>query len=578
MTAEQGPEGKSAPRGGAAYQRDSALVALTALVFLAVGAGVVWKLLGGRSRYPETLPLPGGEVTVRLTRGGVFVEGDAVDPIRTTDLSRGGAPLPVSLLWKWKDQGRELHFCDLGNSTDPIQARVRTAFRDVTCDLSPARRRAGVVLRVLSLPGERMEGFPAARLAFNSDGHWLAVGAEMGELKATPLLHEDRKAGPVTLRKAGAGGAPAAVFGPKGEAIVVAPDAGVLYARPLSDAKERWRLPLGEDLGLPAGAASACSYELFTLAGGDLLCAARNVNPARARFWRVDSATGRARWRFPAEGPLETPVEGLAVAANGSRLALLLRAATGGTGTAPSIPADYELAVVALDSGRETGRLRLPGSAAVRAAPPLAPVLALAPGGAVAVAGSSDGRMWAADCETARLLWESAPGAEVAGLPPCPVLAAAATDETLYAVFDRPWRKPSAGGEAAGVETHPASDSIQAFASRGADGKPIWRYDLPGRPGGLWLSPDGRWLAYPLEYPPKSGPRGERQPARYALAMLDLTLPGPGAEKQAYELPVDGPLSRLAVWSPDGKYLAVIQGPGAGDEPSAPRFRVLVAH
>jgi hypothetical protein len=62
--------------------------------------------------------------------------------------------------------------------------------------------------------------------------------------------------------------------------------------------------------------------------------------------------------------------------------------------------------------------------------------------------------------------------------------------------------------------------------------------------------------------------------------MFDLSRKGTGAQKLTYRYSTDGPLSFFGVFSPDGRFLAVTEGPRPGADRSSESgtYRVLILH
>ena len=260
-----------------------------------------------------------------------------------------------------------------------------------------------------------------------------------------------------------------------------------------------------------------------------------------------------------------------------------------GAGQAGADQATLDLAVLDGSTGAETGRLTIP---------PLRPhfdstsswqSLTLAADGSGGILGAADGRISAFDLDARgkpALRWSEALGTpiESGGTPyHCHIGWAALTADAAVFTVGRNWVKfgtQATSGYAPAI--HPEALSVQAFSAQPGvtRAERLWRYDAPGDPQGLWLSPDGRWLAFAYKKEASSDAQGQPVPPDYGVCMLDLARPGRSADKLVYKFATEGPLFFRGVFSPDGRYLAVTQGPRPGDDKlgGTRTYRVLILH
>jgi hypothetical protein len=302
-----------------------------------------------------------------------------------------------------------------------------------------------------------------------------------------------------------------------------------------------------------------------------------------ARIYRLAAKTGAVRWRFPAEAPAARGITWMDASRDGGRVACVMSVPDAGQVGAPEAP--LELVILDGPRGVETGRLALE---------PLKPhfttvfsgqALSMRPDGKGGVLGAADGRLWSWEVDDAGRpseRWRVGLGApaQLGGLSlHCPVGWALATPDALYAGLDQNSERSGPGAQTGRpADAHPEAGPIQAFDPRAPER--LWRYDVPARPQGLWLSPDGRWLGFAYEKPAGADARGKPTPPDYGVCMFDLRQPGSGSQKLRYRFSTEGPVGFAACFSPDGRYLAVTEGPRpAADRTSAARtYRVLILH
>jgi outer membrane protein assembly factor BamB len=577
---------------------------------LALIAGVLlvaW--LAMRKGPPELGPdgrplLPGDEVNVGLGRAAVIVEGDAVDPVEEVTVSRGGQTLPHEPPCWRKDRAGVVLFCDVDGG--PTDVMVRTRYRQTRYAFTPETSRNGVLLQPidLRLPEQApVQGVPDTALAFSPDSQRLAIGSAAGELRVCLILPATgEKAPPACFQQSVAEGiAKSLAFSADGSVLVVgeqSPD-GFVRGLDAADGKELWRFRLADDLGTSRAGPDLPfplyqfpgAYRILALSGGDVLVLGLHswqpdaaTRAARSRVYRFDAKTGALRWRYPADKPEERNMTWMDATSDGKRV--VMTKTMPGAGQADS--KDGSLDVVALDAdGHETGHLTLP---------PLEPhfnsiffwqALSIGGDGASALLGVDDGRLWALNLDgegrmTERWRMDLGIPRRVGGMDVhCSIGWTLSGQRGFFAELDRSWEKFGAGANTGlPQDLHPEAASIQAFDP--ADPRPqrLWRYDVDGRPQGLWQSPDQRWLAFACEKPEGTDARGRKLPPDYGVMMFDLSRRGTGAQKLTYRQATEGPLSFAGLFSPNSRFLAVTEGPrpGADRLSSSSTYRVLILH
>jgi hypothetical protein len=578
-------------------------VGFTFLLIAAVLTGT-WLLIRKPTGQGTVGVPPGDKVNVWLGREAVIVEGDRIDPIEQISLSRDGKPLDhAPPCWR-ADRAGAVLFCDVNSG--PIDLEVSTRHRRTTHRLDRSAPRNAVSLQHISLQlpeNASPHGVPDTALAFSPDSRRLAIGAASGEVKVVQSLPcGDPNPPPTHELQVAEGIAKTLVFSADGGVLVLGEQSPDGFVRGLDarDGRELWQFRLAEDLGTSRASPDLPfplyqfpgAYRLIALDDGDVLVLGLHswqpdaaTRTARSRIYRFDARTGTQRWCYPADKPAERNMTWMDATPDGSRIV----AAKTLPGAGQATSRDGPLEVVALDgrTGRETGRMVVE---------PLKPFfnsvffwqsLSLRKDGRSALLGLDDGRLWALNLDAEGGLserWRMDLGVpvKVGGIDVhCSVGWTLAWEDAFVAQVDRSWEKFGAGANTGlPQDIHPEASSLQAFDADDPRPQRLWRYDVDGRPQGLWLSPDRRWLAFAYEKPEGQDARGKSTPADYGVAVFDLTRQGTGAQRLAYRYSTEGPLSFAGAFSPDNRFLAVTEGPRPGpDRLSTTRtYRVLVLH
>lgn len=579
------------------------LIVLIALAVFAAGAWFLARRQSGAGG--KGVPSPGNEVNVGLGRGAVIVEGDAADPIEMLNVMRSGKLLDDAAVWMRWDKGCAVAFCDV--DAGPMEVQVRTRYRKTSYLLEPVSFRMGVQLRAIDLelpPGFQPLGVPDTALAFSPDSRRLAIASASGELRVlAPVAFDNRpQAEGLFERRIREGIAKTLSFAAGGEVLLLgeqSPD-GFVLGLDGRDGRELWRMRLADELESSRPSASDYlalysfpgAFRLIALPDGDALVLGLHswrpdsqTRRALARIYRLDARTGKPRWRYPVETPAGRNITWMDATPDGARVACVM--SLPGAGQAGAAEAPLDLVVLDGATGAEAGRLTLP---------PLKPhftstmcwqSLSLHPGGRSAVLGADDGRLWMVDLDASgrpKERWRMDLGTpiQVGALNVhCPIGWALNRDQGVFVELDTNWEKFGAAAQTARpADVHPEASSIQAFDPQAATPERLWRYTVPGRPQGLWLSADNRWLAFAYEKPEGADSLGRPTPPDYGVLMFDLRREGGAAKKLQYQFSTEGPLGFAGCFSPDGRYLAVTEGPRPGtDRLSATRtYRVLILH
>ncbi|MCW8131257.1 MAG: PQQ-binding-like beta-propeller repeat protein [Planctomycetota bacterium] len=579
------------------------VLALAAVLVLGLGA---WLLLQRPPPNSVQDPLPGNPVNVHLGRAAVEIEGDSADPLESAEAVQGGKPLAVEAA-QWDQRWRALAFFD--PDAGPVKVRVKTRHREAHQTLEPGTGAETLALTRVDLgwtEGMQTWGVPDTAVAFSPDARLIAVGAATGDLKLLPFTGASEKPGkPVLDRKIPEGLIKDLAFTADGATLLVgeqSPDANV-YAFDTQDGKERWTFSLAKELGneRSPGRDSVTFYSLPTvmrilpLEGGDILVlglhswkaivADKEEKRTRCRVYRLNAATGEVRWRYPAGQPADRNITWIAADPAGTRVVGVQSIPGAGQVGAASATLD----VLALDgtTGAETGRLSfepLKGFTSTYAWQ----ALALTPGGEAGVVGAGDGRVWAFGIDAQGKLairWQAGPGhpIQVGGTEyHCSIgWGEAAKDLAFVTVGQSSVQFGTQAPKGYALDLHPEAMTVQAFAFQPAEKEPfVWRFDAPGDPQGLWLSPGARWLA--LAYQKQEGvdAAGNPTPPDYGVAILDVTKQADRKKRFVLQHATEGPVFFKGTFSKDGRYLAVVEGPRRGaDKLSATRtYRVWVLH
>ena len=511
---------------------------LVVLAVLLLSGGAWFFLRTNRSSSASDIEaLPGAEVNIYFGRSALVIEGDDADPLKQLRVAQDGKPLPLQH-WKLENQWMILAFHD--PAAGPLQVLVETAHRSLVRNSLPERAMGGVLLKQIDLKPE-----------------WhLAEEAEPD---------------------------PALTFTPDGQRIVLQTPSGLLLI-PLDEKSGAQEVPLN---GL-------VPEELAGLAGGDFVARCRLANPAPktnrvpvrtrslVRFDPATAAKAGMRWRFPKnDSPTQAWIASLGASRDGTRVACVL--------VSSNATLERSVAVVALDgrNGEETGRLILSEVAAGFGESEYS--LGMLPDGSAAAVGSGDGQVWVLDFDSdgkPALRWRHGliPAGQAERLQDhaaeCRIAAGTEAFCVTMKGYEGPHWRRSTGGES--VDLPRAFSTVQAFDARPETKHPVrlWGYEAPGRLQGLWGAKEGRWVACAYGREGGTDARGKPAPPQFGLTLLDLSRSGTGAQRAAYQMVMEGPLLGTACFSPDGRYLAVIQGPppGAADSSTRRKHRLLLLH
>lgn len=579
--------------------------ALLVIFLLGLVSLCTWLLIRKPPGAGTPGSLPGNEVNVWVGRGALIVEGDEIDPIQKIELTREGKPLETEPPCWRRDRAGAVYFCDVDGG--PVELEVQTRFRQTSYKVGPQSPRNGVLIQQIALrlpEAAPPQGVPDTALAFSPDGRRLAAGSASGELKVglTLPLTGDTQPPPTFELRIAEGVAKSLAFTSDGKVLVVgeqSPD-GLVRGLDAADGRELWRYRLADELGTSRAGPHLPfplyqypgAYRLIALPDGDVLVLGMHswqpdaaTRSACSRIYRFNGATGELRWHYPADAPAQRNMTWMDATPDGTRIVAALSLPGAGQMTSR----ESNLDVVALDgrTGQETGRLVMP---------PLTPFfnsvffwqsLSLHHDGASALLGVDDGRLWALNLDGEGRLserWHMDLGVPIrtGGMDVhCSIGWTLASRQGFFAELDRSWEKFGAGANTGlPQEIHPEAASVQAFDPDDPRPQRLWRYDVDGRPQGLWLSPDQRWLSIAYEKPEGKDPRGIKTPADYGIAMFDLNRSGTGAQRLAYRFSTEGPLSFSGAFSPNSRFLAVTEGPrpGADRLSITDTYRVLILH
>ena len=138
------------------------------------------------AQVPEGALLPGSQVTARMIRGGLLVDGDLADPLQEIDAVRVGTPEKpeekVTFSGGWTSPVRAIWFFD----ADPAaryRVNIRTRHRSMAEVLQPGKIESLELQRVRVHVKTTEGGGKAVVANFSPDGAWLAIGTNAGDLK-----------------------------------------------------------------------------------------------------------------------------------------------------------------------------------------------------------------------------------------------------------------------------------------------------------------------------------------------------------------------------------------------------------
>ncbi len=138
------------------------------------------------AQVPEGALLPGSQVTARMIRGGLLVDGDLADPLQEIDAVRVGTPEKpeekVTFSGGWTSPVRAIWFFDVDPAAK-YRVNIRTRHRSMAEVLTPGKTEPLELQRVRVHVKASEGGGKAVVANFSPDGAWLAVGTNAGDLK-----------------------------------------------------------------------------------------------------------------------------------------------------------------------------------------------------------------------------------------------------------------------------------------------------------------------------------------------------------------------------------------------------------
>ncbi|MCH7477047.1 MAG: hypothetical protein IIA14_02975 [SAR324 cluster bacterium] len=411
---------------------------------------------------------------------------------------------------------------------------------------------------------------PLSALAFSAKGEFLAAGSEGGEARVFRVATGEQvwqlhRPGRVIKHLAFSGDGRRLYVGEQGpEGRLAAYDFRGGTSDPL------WRFDTARELGETPPANPADPYWWVPFPGayrleerdGDLLAAyshswVRNGRRiARARLYRLEGASGRLRWAYPASGPAEKLITWFTTDAAGARVGLPLQLPLGAE---PGVDGSSRLVLLDGASG---------AVAFDRAIPPVPPYaiatfwrgVAFAPDGEKLALSTQDGRSFL--FRKTKAGWEEVRRLELAATLKLAGTVITATNGTLAATAAEalfvtgpayvpdPFRAEGAQPRL----THPQGNTLFAF---GWEGEPHWRWRLDNDLQGLALAERVGILAL------AQGREGPQPPGDFnGVALLKLPIRGEGRGQLLYRFPLAGRAvyGGVAV-SDDGKWIAVAEAP-----------------
>ena len=128
---------------------------------------------------------PGSDVSARLIRGGLLVDGDLADPLQDIELVRigpaGAADAKVAFSGGWTSPVRAIWFFEVDDAAK-YRIKIRTRLRSMTEMLTRGKVEPLELQRVRLHVKTGGSGVPVLA-AFSADGNWLAMASNAGDVK-----------------------------------------------------------------------------------------------------------------------------------------------------------------------------------------------------------------------------------------------------------------------------------------------------------------------------------------------------------------------------------------------------------
>ncbi len=410
---------------------------------------------------------------------------------------------------------------------------------------------------------------PDTFVRFSPDAKYLAIGTFFGRIK----LIDVQNCTILWEKRISEGMVKKIDFSPDGNTLYLgeqSPD-GNIYAMDVKSGKELWRFNLSRDLFTgswnkddPYGIyrLPGC-YRLKVLKDGSILILGIHSFPGKrwrrlSRLYLLDPS-GKVKWAFPREGPMERSIIYADADPEGKRVAFVTTLGSEGIGSSYPYP---EGAIFVLDgkNGEEVGRYKIK---------PLKPFydyvsfwqsISIDKYGKLAVLGTYDGRVFIFDLDTVRpkrILHISTP-IVISNIP----VSASSTyvhiskDGTIYVETGKstiPYGLKITTSTPPGP--HPHANTLWAISQ---DGDILWRFS-PGRDfrmHGFASSSNGRFLAVCAD---STNIRDDEK--LFGLFLFDTWREGGGMEKLYSYYPTSSPCFFHLDMSSDGRYIAIVEVP-----------------
>ncbi|MCZ7648987.1 MAG: hypothetical protein M5U26_27650 [Planctomycetota bacterium] len=549
------------------------------LVPVLLAAGALWWLRASRAPGDPLEDLePGAEVTVVLGRAGLAVDGDAADALAGIRVTHEGAELALEGSWVWPDGSRAVLFFDV--APRPLEVAIQTAHRSHAERIEAGREPLPLLLRTVDLRLPETfapDAVPPTALAFSPDGKRIAIASAGGEVILEPSIGGARALDlGLEPRRA-----PGLAFAGDGGILVVGIDgmpprlegyeaaSGVkLWAAVLEDSL--WSLQA--EAAPPGDPVTRSLRRLLPLHEKDEVLAVLE-SPASGKLLRVQALRGNPLWHHPPDRPGDAR---WIYALDSSPGAAAFVAAMGRA----KLPVGFELFFQRKDGGGSWENAEFMTLSGTDSIPEHG--FAMSADGASITIGTREGelRCFRRDGGSWKGLWRERLGAWEGPSPRqgAAVAVRCGARSAYVAWEDRPAPAEAGGQPAPG----PRTGLLSAYGTLDPAPDLKWARALPGLPRGLWLDPAGRWLAAAWMRPAGMDDFGRATPPAFGLSMFDLEREGEGEKefKPLWTLATRGPLGAEGAFSPDGRYLAVVEGPAPTDDPEQPErvYRVLILH